>query len=280
MSGVAFRGGSEPAFQFCRAVLLALAVGSAQMLLFGQGYFGTVSGVITDPSQGVVPGTHVTLVDQKKGYQFNASSDKNGRYLFTAIPPGSYSVSAEAPGFEKSVRTNVTVNVSENATANLALKVATAVQAVDVQSEGRALATEDAVTGQVVNRRLINDLPLVDRNVLDFVMLGPGVNDMSDQNSVGDTGTNFVSNGSRGASADILMDGASITNFRAERRHNPGHLHSVGGSSGRIQGAADKFQRGIRVFRCIGREHDHALRRERLPWQRLRLPAQHDHRCE
>ena len=69
------------------------------------------------------------------------------------------------------------------------------------------------MTGQVVNRKFINDLPLVDRYVLDFVTIGPGVTLSSDQNSVGDTGTNFVSNGSRNASADILMDGASITNF-------------------------------------------------------------------
>jgi len=45
------------------------------------------------------------------------------------------------------------------------------------------------------------------------VGLAPGVNNMSDTNSVGDTGTNFASNGSRGANADILLDGASITNF-------------------------------------------------------------------
>ena len=190
------------------AVLFAIPV-----LLYGQGYFGTVSGEITDPSKAVVPGAQVKLVDQQKGYQFSSTSDKSGRYLFTSIPPGTYSVSAEMQGFEKSVRTNVAVSVSENATANLDLKVASAKQAVDVQSEGRPLSTEDAVTGQVVNRRLINDLPLVNRNVLDFVSLGPGINDMSDQNSVTDTGTNFVSNGSRGASADILMDGASITNF-------------------------------------------------------------------
>ena len=158
-------------------------------------------------------GVQVKLADQRKGYEFTATSDKSGRYLFTAIPPGTYSVSTEMQGFDKAVRANVVVNVSENATANLSLAVATARQAVDVQSEGRALATEDAVTGQVVNRRLINDLPLVDRNVLDFVALGPGINNMSDTNSVSDTGTNFVSNGSRGASADILMDGASITNF-------------------------------------------------------------------
>ena len=193
---------------FLFAILFSIPV-----MLFGQGYFGTVSGEITDSSGAVVPGAKVTLVDQQKGYHFATTSDNTGRYLFTSIPPGLYSVTAELQGFEKAVRTNVTLNVSENATANLSLKVATASQSVDVQGQTQALETEDAVTGQVVNRRFINDLPLVDRYVLDFVMLAPGMNAMSDQNYVSDTGTNFVSNGSRGASADILMDGASITNF-------------------------------------------------------------------
>ena len=66
-------------------------------LLLGQGYFGTVSGEITDPSGAVVPGAKVTLVDQQKGYHFAATSDNVGRYLFTSIPPGLYSVSAEVP---------------------------------------------------------------------------------------------------------------------------------------------------------------------------------------
>jgi hypothetical protein len=197
---------------FTGSLLFSILVALPAML-FSQGYFGTVSGEITDPSKAVVPGAKVTLVDQKKGYQFATTSDKSGRYLFTAIPPGEYTVSAEMQGFEKIVRTGITLDVSENATANLALKVATAMQTVDVAAQAQALHTEDAVTGQVVNRRFINDLPLVDRYVLDFVALGPGITDMSDSNSVRDTGTNFSSNGSRGANADILMDGASITNF-------------------------------------------------------------------
>ncbi len=190
------------------AVLFAMPI-----MHFGQGYFGTLSGEITDPSGAVVPGAKVALVDQQKGYQYAATSDASGRYVFTSIPPGLYSVSAEVQGFEKIVRRNITLNVSENATANLRLTVATSKQTVEVESQGQNLQTEDAVTGQVVNRRFINDLPLVDRYVLDFVGLAPGVNNMSDSNSVGDTGTNFASNGSRGANADILMDGASITNF-------------------------------------------------------------------
>ena len=189
------------------AFLLLLPV-----MLLSQGYFGTVSGELTDSSGAVLQGAKVTLTDQAKGYTFNATSDSSGRYLFTSIPPGVYSVSAEMKGFTKGVHTNIKVNVSENATANIRLKVAAATQTIQVDAQVQTIATEDAVTGQVINRRFINDLPLVDRYVMDLTYLAPGVNDMDDQ-CPNCGGTNFVSNGSRDATADILMDGASITNF-------------------------------------------------------------------
>jgi len=178
----------------------------------GQGYFGTVSGELTDQSGAVVQGAKVVLTDLQKGFTFTTTSEPSGRYLFTAIPPGLYSVSAELQGFEKAVHTNIKVNVSENATANLTLRVASATQQVEVQAETEAINTEDAVSGQVVNRRFINDLPLVDRYVMDLTFLAPGVTSMDDQ-CPNCGGTNFVSNGSRGASSDILIDGASVTNF-------------------------------------------------------------------
>jgi len=183
------------------------------MVMLGQSYFGTVSGEVTDPSGALVQGVKLVLTDQEKGYAFRAESDSSGRYLFTAIPPGVYSLLAEMTGFEKSLRKNIKLNVTENVAANLQLKLATTTQTVEVDAQSQSLATQDAVTGEVVNRRFINDLPLIDRYVMDLAYLAPGVTDMSDTNHVGDTGTNFVSNGSRGASADILMDGASMTNF-------------------------------------------------------------------
>jgi hypothetical protein len=64
----------------------------------------------------------------------------------------------------------------------------------------------------VVDRKFINDLPLIDRDVMDLTMLTPGVTEADDQ-CVGCGGTNFVSNGSRNATADILMDGATVTNY-------------------------------------------------------------------
>jgi hypothetical protein len=199
------------------ALLRVLIIAAALLLpavLFGQGYFGTVSGILTDSSGAIIQGAKVTLLDEEKGYKFTNTSNNEGRYLFVSIPPGLYSVTAEMQGFEKTVRTHIKLNISENPTANLTMKIASATQTVEVKGQGTTIDTQDAVTGQVVDRRLINDLPLIDRNVQNLTYLAPGVTDQSDANSVMDTnGTNFVSNGSRGASADILTDGASVTNF-------------------------------------------------------------------
>ena len=198
--------------QLRSSALLAIVVLLFSELLVGQGYFGTVSGTVTDASGAIVQGAKLTLLDEQKGYQFTTTSDKEGRYLFASIPPGSYSVSAEMSGFEKAVRTRIIVNVSENATANLSMKVAGSTQTVEVKAAAQSIATEDATTGQVIDRRFINDLPIIDRQVTELTYLTAGITDMDDQcHNCG--GTNFVSNGSRGASADILMDGASITNF-------------------------------------------------------------------
>jgi len=189
------------------ATLLALS-----SVLFSQAYFGTVSGVLTDATGAVVGGAKVVLTDQQKGYTFATTSDEGGSYLFRSIPPGVYAVSAEAQGFGKTTSAKFKVDINENATTNLTLKVAGASQSVQVTAEAETIQTQDAETGQVVNRRFINDLPLIDRQVVDLTSLAPGVTEMDDQCSAGCTGTNFVSNGSRGSTADILTDGASVTN--------------------------------------------------------------------
>jgi hypothetical protein len=180
--------------------------------VFGQAYFGTVSGELTDATGAMVQGAKVVLTDQQKGFMFNTTSDSSGRYLFRSIPPGLYMVTVEAQGFGKTQSARFKVDINGNATANLTLKVAGATQTVMVEAQAQAIQTEDAETGQVVNRRFINNLPLIDRNVISLVNLAPGVTAMDDQCDATCTGTNFVSNGSRGSTADILTDGASVTN--------------------------------------------------------------------
>src|SRR5437667_8365959 len=193
-------------------LVLLIVVLTAVPAMFGQAYSGTVSGELTDATSAVVTGAKVILTDQEKGFNFQTTSDSSGRYLFRSIPPGVYVVTVEAAGFAKTESARFKVDVNENATANVTLRVAVASQSVQVESAAQAIQTEDAETGQVVNRRFINDLPLIDRNIESLTALAPGVTEMDDQCPEPCLGTNFVSNGSRGATADILLDGASVTN--------------------------------------------------------------------
>ena len=194
-------------------VILTIAIAfTMPSALSAQAYFGTVSGELTDASGAVVQDAKVVLTDQQKGFTFNTTSDSSGRYLFRSIAPGIYAVSAEAKGFQRAKSAGFKVDINQNATTNLTLKIAGASQTIQVTGEAQAIQTQDAETGQVVNRRFINDLPLIDREVIELVNLAPGVTEMDDQCDVTCTGTNFVSNGSRGAQADILTDGASVTN--------------------------------------------------------------------
>ena len=200
----------------CSQVFFRLAAAMLVLLplsVLGQGYFGSITGELTDQSGAVIPGAKVTLVDQEKGYRFEGSSDATGRYLFRSVPPGLYSVVAEMAGFEKTERTGIRVDVNVNATASFALKVATSSQTIEVKSQEMKLDAQDATTGLVVDRHFINDLPLVDRYVMDLTALTPGVTEADDQCGTNCTGTNFVSNGSRNSTADVLMDGATITNY-------------------------------------------------------------------
>jgi outer membrane receptor protein involved in Fe transport len=196
----------------CSFLILFILTTLLVPAVFGQAYFGTVSGELTDTTGAVIASAKVVLTDEQKGFGFEATSDSNGRYLFRSVPPGVYSLTAESQGFSKTMQKNFKVDVNQNATVNLAMKVAGTEQKVEVSSEVLAIQTEDAETGQVVNRRFINDLPLLDRNIQSLTALAPGVTEMNDSCPEPCIGTNFVSNGSRGANSDILLDGASATN--------------------------------------------------------------------
>src|SRR5262249_17639674 len=140
-----------------RILLFFLATFTLPALLLAQAYFGTVSGELTDASKALVQGAKLVLTDQQKGFTFTTTSDSNGRFLFRSVPPGVYSLTAEAKGFEKSTTPGLKVDVNENVTTNLTLKVGGIAQTVEVVEQGHPLQTEDAETGQLINRRFIND---------------------------------------------------------------------------------------------------------------------------
>src|SRR5580704_3460426 len=142
-----------------RVCLVAALAGSPiTPLLQAQLYTGSVTGLVTDPSGGSIPSAKITLVDINKGYSFTATTDATGRYLVRSVPPGTYKITAEASNFERESKDGVTVDVSQNVSIDFALKVGTTIDTVEVKADTVQLQTEDAVTGQVVNRKFVNDL--------------------------------------------------------------------------------------------------------------------------
>jgi hypothetical protein len=178
----------------------------------GQLYTGSVTGVVKDLSGAVIAGATVTLTDEGKGFSFTATTDNTGRYFFRSVPPSTYYLAVSDSGFKKEERSEIRVDVNQNASVDFALQVGTTSETVNVRAAAPLLSTQDAASGQVVDRKLINDLPLEGRNIWDLTFLAPGVTEV-DSSCIGCTANNFISNGTRNATADILIDGVTSTNY-------------------------------------------------------------------
>ena len=178
-------------------------------------YTGSISGTVTDASGALVPGAKVVATDVAKGFTFPGTTDKSGHYLVRNLPPATYFLTVEAAGFEKERKDGIVISVNLNATVDFSLKVGASSVTVDVKAQGVELQTQDAVTGQVIDRRAINSMPLVGRDVLQLTFLAPGIVPVAEanRNDEGFSGVNFNGNGGRNGTADVVMDGTSITNI-------------------------------------------------------------------
>jgi hypothetical protein len=186
--------------------LLSLLVLPAQAQL----YTGSVTGVVQDPSGAVVPNASIVLTDSDKGLNYSAKTDSSGRYVLRSLPPGTYSMHVEAAGFRAGEERGITLVVNQNLTVNMPLQVGKTSETVEVTGQAPVLGTEDAVTGQNLDPKVINDLPLIGRSVFDLALLTPGVTQPAG-NTFGPStmANNFISDGGRNAQADILIDGVS-----------------------------------------------------------------------
>ena len=179
--------------------------------LWAQVYSGSLTGIVTDPSGAVIPGAKVTLTDVGKQFEYTAITDATGHYLLRSLPPSTYNLKVEAAGFTTAVQSGIILTVNQSGMVDVAMQVGASATIVEVSATSAALlSTQEASTGQELDRRMINDLPLLGRGVFDLATLSPGM-----APAAGFTGgsINFISNGSRNSTADILMDGASATSF-------------------------------------------------------------------
>ncbi|MGB6875731.1 MAG: carboxypeptidase-like regulatory domain-containing protein [Candidatus Acidiferrales bacterium] len=152
-------------------VLLAIAAAAALMFVapmtvWGQAMVsGSIVGQVSDPSGAVVPGATVTLTDTGTKTTAATITNKDGRFAFPGLKPGTYDVAITQPGFQKLVVPGVTVIVSQVSTLTETLRIGAATQTVEVSASAAAqLQTMNATMGQTLSGNLMN-LPTLGHDV-------------------------------------------------------------------------------------------------------------------
>ncbi|MFN3322862.1 MAG: TonB-dependent receptor domain-containing protein [Bryobacteraceae bacterium] len=193
-----------------KRALCALAVAVlAATGLFAQSFTGSVRGVVTDQSEAAIAAARVVVTDAERGTTFATASDEAGRFVVTALPPGNYILTAEAPGFKKFSSGRFNVAVQQQLTVNARMEVGDVATVVEVEGSAALVNTTISNLGQVIDNKYILSLPNIARNPMSMAYLTPGV--VGSGGRRGDNSTNFVANGSRNSTSDVLLDGVSVT---------------------------------------------------------------------
>lgn len=131
-------------------------------------------GTITDTSGAVVPGATVNATNVNTGVKRTTVTNSTGYYRIENLIPGQYTLSAEAKGFQRAVRTAFTLVVAQTATINLTLRVGSVTQTVQVSGVSPMLQSQTAEIGQVIQSQMVQNLPLAGRNYMRLALLAPG----------------------------------------------------------------------------------------------------------
>ena len=134
----------------CLLPVKALAQGETTSAIVGQ---------VRDTTNAVVPGATVTITNHETGLKRSARTDDAGRFNFPQLKPGTYSVRAEAQGFDPGQNDNVISSLGQKQTVDFMLKVARSNEAVEVSSEAPIINPENANTSTTLTAPALEDLP-------------------------------------------------------------------------------------------------------------------------
>lgn len=193
---------------------LALAVASAPTGALGQAsYTAQVRGVVKDQSGAMIPNATVTIINDATGILTTAHSDTNGLYILTGLRPAVYTIKADKPGFRAAEQRNVVLQVDQQTTIDFELHPLGVSTTVEVTEAAPLLDTESAAIGTDITNEYVRDIPLYNRSMFGLVFLAGGVTETTGSgiNDNYPTGTNFVSNGQRNATAEISLDGSPLS---------------------------------------------------------------------
>jgi hypothetical protein len=194
-----------------RAVLVVLLLTALPLTTFVQAQSSTTSlrGTVSDPQGAVLPDATVTLSSPATGFSESKKTDRDGVYQFLQLPPGTYTLTVNKPGFAPLKENDLQLLVNVPATSNLSMRVKGEVNVVDVTSTGVQVNSQDATIGNAFGTTQIAALPFEGRDPTQILSLQPGVTFVGAQTNAqqdNDSRGGSVS-GARSDQTNITLDG-------------------------------------------------------------------------
>jgi hypothetical protein len=194
-----------PTLRWCLGLTLCLAVltGAAR----AQESAAELRGRALDPQGAAISGATLSITNQATGVYRQTVTGDDGAYFVTALPPGTYTLVAESPGFKKYSRAGIRLDLGRTTTLDLPLEVGGVAETVTITAATPLVdVTSKEIGGNVTNRE-VTSLPSVNGNFVGMVALLPG---MVANISTESFGSDAVSaNGMDSRNNNFLLDGAN-----------------------------------------------------------------------
>jgi hypothetical protein len=165
----------------------------------------TVTGTVVDAQGKAIPDAAIEVTSAELSVTRTTTSESDGVYRLTALPPGTYSIKASHDGFKTELFRDIDIAVNRIVTYDIVLQVGTASQTVEVDSAVPLLETTISSSGTTITPQQIMDMPINGRNYLDLLQLVPGVSLNRQNDPAGDNATPIL--GERGGNTLYLIDG-------------------------------------------------------------------------
>jgi len=187
--------------QMCGAAALVLV---AALQLAAQ-TTSTIEGTVKDKQGLGVAGAQVHVTSAALAVDRTVTTESDGSYRVSALPPGIYEIRVSKEGFESDVFKDLEVTLNRTLTFDITMQVGSLNQTVEVNSATPLLETSESSTGSTITPQQIADMPINGRNYLDLLQLVPGVALNRQADPAGDDATPIL--GERSGNALYLIDG-------------------------------------------------------------------------
>jgi hypothetical protein len=172
---------------------------------------GSMNGLVLDPSDRVITGADILVINDVTGVKYSSKTNDQGIYVVPDLPPGPYRLQVSKVGFKTLIKPNIVLSVQDALSINFTLPVGGAFESLTVEGGAPLVNTESAAVSAVIDRKFVENMPLNGRSFQDLISMTPGVVTQSPQTGGQTIGSNgdFSVNGQRTESNVYTVDGVT-----------------------------------------------------------------------